>query len=235
MDAPKDNVVVEKQQQFEKTSFQVAQIQEVSSEKKWTISFDMIEFLNAWSMLAPSLISVVYGNQACLDHNYCKFLYYHAMVHLPFSFGFHLYHVFRPMRQYGISLKLRQLDNIFAHVAGTMISYGNSQSEIYTAFAAVANAYWIYTILQDGRKPRVDNMGYCILMYTAPMLYNGQWCLYALTLAGFALSIWVFARKVCAPVHHPLMHLLLAIPQYGMLMGLIATLQQSSDHCPFLF
>mmetsp|Transcript_24748 Transcript_24748/g.32320 ORF Transcript_24748/g.32320 Transcript_24748/m.32320 type:complete len:234 (-) Transcript_24748:549-1250(-) len=231
--APNELRVVNNGPQSKKLDFskiQASQYENISKEE-WKFHFDYVEFLNAVSMVLPSLVSAYFG-PSCSEDQYCRFLYFHCMVHLPFSFGFHTYHIFRPMTSEGVSLMLRRLDNMFIHIASIMISYANSRSETYAALSAVPNIYYIIKILEDGRKPRLDGMMLAILLYTGPMIYYGQVCLWTLTILGFVAGILVFLKKILRPVHHPFMHCLMAWPQFTMLLGYLAV---SSDvnYCPF--
>jgi len=201
--------------------------------KKWNLVFNYVELLNAISMPVPSFVSAWFGAR-CAQDAFCFYLFYNVLVHLPFSVAFHTYHIFRPHQSEGMSLLLRRLDNCFIHVASTMIALGTSRSYTYAAFCGIFNLYAIVTILLDGRKPRLDNMMFAILLYTAPFFYYKQYMLLQLTWLGFAVSILVFVKKFGAPVHHPLMHVLLGFPQLFMLMASTATFTCSEvklQHC----
>mmetsp|Transcript_25792 Transcript_25792/g.33813 ORF Transcript_25792/g.33813 Transcript_25792/m.33813 type:complete len:279 (-) Transcript_25792:511-1347(-) len=187
------------------------------------------EFLNAITMLAPVVVSINFMPQ-CTD-SYSMAIAIHTFLHTPFSMLHHFNLALKdPYRgQVGRGLIFRRLDYTFIHVSCTLLTYGLARSEVFGLLAAVFNSYAIYKIWTNPKRPQRPShslQGIGVLMYISMLLLHGQFYEFLACFGTFFLCFFVYklGKKVEKTYGHglychPIMHVLLALPQFFMHVG----------------
>mmetsp|Transcript_9866 Transcript_9866/g.15988 ORF Transcript_9866/g.15988 Transcript_9866/m.15988 type:complete len:321 (-) Transcript_9866:556-1518(-) len=191
------------------------------------------EILAAITMLAPCLIS---WNFLRVNSDWYSFLVaLHTFIHTPFSVLHHINLATNdPYRgNAGRGLVFRRLDYTFIQFSCFLLTYGLSRSEAWGLAAFLFNARAIYRIWTNPlrpQKPSHSDQGLGVLAYVGALLARGHVVEFALTFAAFVAAFAVYKhgrgkRSKGEPgdartVHnycHPAMHMLLAIPQFFMM------------------
>ena len=113
-----------------------------------------------------------------------------SAMHLPVSFTYHLSVAFERYQD-RLDNDMRRLDQSMQHVAGTVFSFALSGSLGYTALNLALNLRGLYYLWaketsNDGK--RWVPVLLCVLMYTAPMLWRGDYQNYGVAVASMAVG-----------------------------------------------
>jgi len=159
------------------------------------------EFANAVSMVVPSLVVVyhyLFADPAtCFWSIYTKAVGGSALLHLPFSFSYHMMCAFDYYEDRVNSMG-RKLDQTFIHVASTMCAFGLSGDGLYTASMAILQTWYIIKLwmpgLHDNSFERRSNVFMSVILYTLPMLWRGDHANFVRAFMGsFMLGASAFA------------------------------------------
>ena len=145
------------------------------------------ELINAWTMIIGSLISLgifIYALHSPAMTITDKFaftcLFLSAIVHMPFSVG---YHLFSPISNQ-VFIAWRRLDLSFIFIASILLTYALSHyvfsrkwTTIMTSLSAITASVAIYNIYDDNntnveRRSQSLLVGLIICVYMTPMVYQ---------------------------------------------------------------
>jgi hypothetical protein len=173
------------------------------------------EIGNAVSMILPT--AVLAFNAWTAPHKLVIILCLGSSMHLPVSFTYHLGAAFNryPDR---LDNDMRRLDQSMQHVAGTIFSYALSGSLKYALLNSLLNLRGVYLLW----KTETSNDGkrwvpvlFCVLMYTFPMLWRGDFQNYFVAVASMAIGGVSFVpelnKKVFLGWGHTIFHITLMI------------------------
>lgn len=138
------------------------------------------ELLNAISMLVPPVLFVYYYYHPpvdCFWNQYTVVMVFFSLLHLPFSFFYHLF-CFLGCYPDRIDSRGRKLDQTFIHIASCSFSYSLSGDGLYTCGTAIAHLWFISKLWVPGPHDRPFerrmNILVGILMYVLPMAWRGD-------------------------------------------------------------
>jgi hypothetical protein len=162
------------------------------------------EFWNGISMIVPFFLSMYY-------HVVYKktFLFVIAKVlHHPFSILYHLNNIYL---MYSPQI-LKKLDVAFIHVGCIIYTIILSNCAFYIILSICFNLYWMYNVWQDkiiNNYINSQRIFYGFLMYTFPILWNGDYYNYILAILFAFLSGYTFLNNIFGFWNHSIFHLLL--------------------------
>ena len=150
---------------------------------------------NAISMMLPTAILAF--NAWTEPNRLVMVLLVGSSMHLPISFTYHLGAAFNryPDR---LDNDMRRLDQSMQHVVGTIFSFALSGSFTYMVLNLALNLRGLYLLWNkdtsnDGK--RWVPVLFCVLMYTAPMLWRGDYQNYGMAVASMAVGGVSFVNK----------------------------------------
>jgi hypothetical protein len=140
------------------------------------------EFANAVSMMVPSLVVIHHYHfadpAACFWSVHTKAVGGSALLHLPFSFSYHLMCAFDCYED-RVDCVGRKLDQTFIHVASALCAFGLSGGDgLYTAGMAILQTWYIAKLwmpgVHDNSFERRSNVFLSVILYTLPMFWRGD-------------------------------------------------------------
>jgi len=186
-------------------------------------TFDQKEFINAFTMLAPSLLTMAYYVHARNLDIFAKFVFLGCVVHMPFSVMFHTFLGLNSPddAQAGLGLIFRRLDYSFIHVASIMLSFGLSRSFHFGFLSILINGWFIFKIWsfnvkkQGPHNPPVLGVGICVSMYVLSMLFYGYRSDFFFGSLFMSIAFLTYKFKLIGGAYsHAAMHVALALPQF---------------------
>lgn len=150
------------------------------------------ELLNALTITLPSLYLIYnYNNNIIL-------LLLSSLIHLPFSF---IYHLLVIHDNYGdkIDNNLRRLDQSFQHISIIIFSYAISKSILFLLFNIIFNFYSIYLIWNkktSNDMKRWQNICLNGILYKTYLLYDQKYYLYVYTIFIYLLCGFPFIPNI---------------------------------------
>ena len=173
------------------------------------------EIGNAVSMILPT--AVLAFNAWTSPHKLVIILCLGSSMHLPVSFTYHLSAAFNRYAD-RLDNDMRRLDQSMQHVVGTIFSYALSGSLNYAMLNCFLNLrgvslLWKSKTSNDGK--RWVPVLFCVLMYTAPMLWRGDFQNYSIAVASMAIGGVSFVpelnKKLFLGWGHTIFHVVLMI------------------------
>ena len=146
------------------------------------------EVSNALSMILPT--AVLAFNAWTAPNRMVIVLLIGSSMHLPVSFTYHLSAAFNRYSD-RLDNDMRRLDQSMQHVVGTIFSFALSGSVKYTALNLAVNIRGLYLLWDKGTSndgKRWVPVLLCVLMYTAPMLWRGDFQNYSIAVASMAVG-----------------------------------------------
>mmetsp|Transcript_43648 Transcript_43648/g.70746 ORF Transcript_43648/g.70746 Transcript_43648/m.70746 type:complete len:251 (-) Transcript_43648:143-895(-) len=159
------------------------------------------EVFSALSMMLPSLYALSFAPE--LAARGAAFpegiwvLTYASCVHCPFSMAYHLTNAFRGGDDYEMFrvTPFRTADLSAIHLCAIAFAWALSRgSVLFTALLALLNLHCVRLLVRDqllGRKGSLMDacrVSYCVLAYTLPLLWRGDYRNYAGALLSFATA-----------------------------------------------
>ena len=166
---------------------------------------------NAVSMLLPTAALALHASWAA-PNQLVTILLIGSAMHLPVSFT---YHLGCACDRYPdcIDNDMRRLDQSMQHVSGTLYAFALSGGSVaYTLGNAAANLHsirqlWHPETSNDGLRWR--HVLASVLLYTAPMLWRGDWRNYILAAASMGFGTFAFVPGCAGGWGHTLFHIAL--------------------------
>lgn len=161
----------------------------------------MQEYLNAFSMLGPTLYCLYFCyTERVLDFSQKEDLRILVMVvgtsmHFPFSFGYHIWCALNPVGEH-ILTTWHRLDLTFIVVCGMLWSFALSGSAYYCLVFTVLDTYMIRLIWQPGsdKNHRRAGMSFGIIFYLLPIIWMYSPLQFAKCFFCFFVSALAFAN-----------------------------------------
>ena len=174
------------------------------------------ELLNALSMFVPPALFLYYYLHPpvpCFWNQYTIVMVAFTLLHLPFSFFYHLF-CYLDVYPDRIDSRGRKLDQTFIHVASCSFSYALSGDGLYCCGTAVAHGWFVSKLWFSGPHDRPFerrmNILVGIAMYVLPMCQRQD---YENLIAGLAIftccSLLGLFNKQLGGNGHSLSHVLL--------------------------
>jgi len=177
------------------------------------------EVANSVSMVIPAGVIFYYWLNPPHDtfwNEYTGALAYGTLLHLPFSFFYHLLCAFRVFKD-PVDCIPRKLDQTFIHVNCVIFAYGLSGSYILLIATAIINTWHIIRLWLRGKHDnafeRRSNILMDVVVYTMPMAYRGDYHNWAIALFGcWGSAAFVFAfNDMFGGWGHQLSHVIMAL------------------------
>ena len=150
------------------------------------------ELLNAITIILPSLYLIYnYNNNILL-------LLFSSLIHLPFSF---IYHITVVYDKFGdkIDNNLRRLDQSFQHISIIIFSYAISKSILFLIFNIIINYYSICLIWNkktSNDMKRWKNVCFNGILFKTYLLYEQKYYLYIYTILIYLLCGFPFIPNI---------------------------------------
>eukprot|EP00960_Hanusia_phi_P078450 768817-Hanusia_phi.AAC.12 len=173
------------------------------------------EVVNAITMILPTAVLAV--NAWNSQNKLVMILLMGSSMHLPVSFTYHLSVAFNRYSD-RLDNDMRRLDQSLQHVVGVMYSFALSGSFEYFLLNLIFNAravihLWDSKKSNDGK--RWIPIMFCVLMYTFPMLWRGDFCNYGLAMVSMIIGGVSFVpqlnTRVCRGWGHTVLHTILMV------------------------
>jgi len=173
------------------------------------------EMGNAFSMVLPTAILAF--NAWTSPNRLVVVLLVGSSMHLPISFTYHMCAAFNRYTD-RLDNDMRRLDQSMQHVVGTIFSFALSGSVNYMLLNLLLNLrglflLWSKETSNDGK--RWVPVLFCVLMYTAPMLWRGDFRNYIVAVASMAVGGVSFVpelnKRIFLGWGHTIFHVVLMV------------------------
>jgi len=234
--APALDNVVEKKEGTEAEAEEAVVINADGRDLQGKLMTPFQEYCNAYSMVFPAMLCFWYDRaEGTLElrenHDLLVLtMMVSTVVHLPFSFFYHIWCARNPDKERVRGNVLRILDQVFIHVACVGYAFALSGSLFYTAFALAHNARGIYRLWQPSSPSgeRKLNIFLGAAIYLVPILAWHGTQRYLLCKALFLTMVAPFCIRFLGGYSQTVFHLL-AVPYQWALLNSVAPALAGDD------